>query len=103
MLSEWAVAEVGSAELGDKRLPRRLKIMLSAIGNHPNLSIPAACGGWNAGTCGTTANGGGTAQFLLPLRDRHSTIHCALASAPLVLYVGRGSGVLRWVMASFSG
>jgi transposase-like protein/transposase Tn5 family protein len=46
VLSEWAIAEVGSAKLGDKRLPKRLKIMLSAIGNHPNLSIPAACGGW---------------------------------------------------------
>ena len=31
--------------LGDKRLDARMAILLSDLGNHPNLSIPAACGG----------------------------------------------------------
>jgi len=32
-------------DLGDKRLNARMELLLSALGNRPNLSIPAACGG----------------------------------------------------------
>jgi hypothetical protein len=45
MISAWAEEEVESVHLGDERLNKRSKILLSALGNHPNLSIPAACGG----------------------------------------------------------
>jgi Transposase DNA-binding/Transposase Tn5 dimerisation domain/Transposase DDE domain len=45
MIAAWAEAEVAEADLGDERLDDRLVILLSDLGNRPNLSIPAACGG----------------------------------------------------------
>jgi hypothetical protein len=45
MISKWALEEGASVDLGDRRLDGRMAVVLSALGNHPNLSIPAACGG----------------------------------------------------------
>lgn len=45
MIAPWAKEEVEIADLGDERLDARLELLLSALGNRPNLSIPAACGG----------------------------------------------------------
>lgn len=45
MNSAWAEEEAASMDLGDERLDERATILLSALGNHPQLSIPAACGG----------------------------------------------------------
>jgi hypothetical protein len=45
MIAPWAKEEVGVVDLGDERLDVRLELLLSALGNRPNLSIPAACGG----------------------------------------------------------
>jgi hypothetical protein len=45
MISVWAEQEVASMDLGDERLDARAAILLSALGDRPNLSIPAACGG----------------------------------------------------------
>jgi hypothetical protein len=45
MIAPWAEAEVMTADFGDDRLDARVAILLSALGNRPNLSIPAACRG----------------------------------------------------------
>ena len=45
MIAPWAKDEVRRAKLGDSRLDDRLAMILSDLGNRPNLSIPAACGG----------------------------------------------------------
>jgi hypothetical protein len=45
MVSGWAQDEMAMADFGDERLDARAAILLSAMGNRPNLSIPAACGG----------------------------------------------------------
>jgi hypothetical protein len=45
MLAAWAVEEMKSADLNDKRLDKRLEELLSALGERPTASIPAACGG----------------------------------------------------------
>lgn len=45
MVSAWAEEEMASADFGDQRLNGRAVKLLSAMGDHPNLSIPAACGG----------------------------------------------------------
>jgi hypothetical protein len=45
MISPWASDEMSSADLGDERLDRRAQLLLSRLGNRPNLSIPAACKG----------------------------------------------------------
>jgi hypothetical protein len=45
MLAPWAIAEMKTVELDDKRLDARLTQVLSALAEHPTASIPAACGG----------------------------------------------------------
>jgi hypothetical protein len=45
MIAPWANEEAETADLGDERLDARMAVLLSALGNRPNLSIPAACGG----------------------------------------------------------
>lgn len=45
-MKSWAYDEVETADLGDSRLNHRLAIILEQLGAHPQLSIPAACGGW---------------------------------------------------------
>jgi hypothetical protein len=47
MLAPWAIEEMKTAELEDKRLNARLTALLSALGERPTASIPAACGGFN--------------------------------------------------------
>lgn len=47
MLASWAIEEMRSAELDDKRLNARLVAVLSALGERPTASIPAALGGFN--------------------------------------------------------
>jgi hypothetical protein len=45
MIAPWAREELAGVDFGDERLDTRAEILLSALGNRPNLSIPAACGG----------------------------------------------------------
>ncbi len=45
MLAPWAVDELRTVDLDDKRLNKRLTLLLSALGQRPTASIPAACGG----------------------------------------------------------
>ena len=47
MLAPWVRIEMQDADLGDKRLNRRLDQILSALSKRPTASIPAACGGRN--------------------------------------------------------
>jgi Transposase DNA-binding/Transposase Tn5 dimerisation domain len=47
MLAPWALEEMKVADLKDSRLNQRLVQLLSALGNRPTASIPAACGGFN--------------------------------------------------------
>lgn len=46
MLAPWAMEEVAGSDFGDARLDARFAMLLSALGDRPILSIPAACGGW---------------------------------------------------------
>ena len=45
MLAPWAIEEMKTAKLRDKRLNKRLTQILSAFAERPTASIPAACGG----------------------------------------------------------
>jgi hypothetical protein len=47
MLAPWAIDEMKTADLEDKRLNERLTMLLSAFAERPTASIPAACGGFN--------------------------------------------------------
>jgi Transposase DNA-binding len=50
MLAPWAVEEMKAADLADERLNKRVALILSALGQRPTASIPAACGGHNETT-----------------------------------------------------
>ena len=45
MLMPWVGEEMGAVNLGDERLNRRLRQVLSDLSERPTASIPAACGG----------------------------------------------------------
>jgi hypothetical protein len=45
MIAPWAMEEAAGADFGDKRLDKRMAILLSELGSRPNLSIPAATTG----------------------------------------------------------
>jgi hypothetical protein len=42
----WALEEMGSVELGDERLNRRVAVVLGQLSEKPTPSIPTACKGW---------------------------------------------------------
>jgi hypothetical protein len=46
MSTEWIHQELETVDLNDKRLDRRLGEVLLALSQQPNVSIPAACGGY---------------------------------------------------------
>ncbi len=46
MIAPWVKEELADIDLGDLRLNKRVKKVVSALGSRPNMSIPAACGGW---------------------------------------------------------
>lgn len=86
-MASWAEEEVKAANLGDKRLNRLLGKVLDHLGQHPQISIPAACGGW-AETLGAYRffdNEKATFESVL-------AAHCAatkerMAACPVVLVV----------------
>jgi hypothetical protein len=42
----WAKEEFAQADLGDKRLNKRLIKLVEQFADKPTASIPGACGGW---------------------------------------------------------
>jgi hypothetical protein len=44
-MAEWVEEELTGLSLGDKRLDRRLRLLMERLGQKPGLSIPAACKG----------------------------------------------------------
>lgn len=84
-MSNWAEEEVQTANLEDQRLNKRLALLLEQLGEHPQLSIPAACGGWKE-TMGAYRffNNAKTTfeKILAPHRD--ATIE-RMKSSPIVL------------------
>ena len=48
MVESWAASELKYANLGDKRLNKRLVKMVEDFTNQPNVSVPQACGDWAA-------------------------------------------------------
>ena len=46
MSTEWISQELETVDLNDKRLDRRFGEVLLALSQQPNVSIPAACGGY---------------------------------------------------------
>lgn len=47
-METWAQQEVGQADLGDRRLTKRLVRLVSDLSQQPQASVPQACGDWAA-------------------------------------------------------
>jgi hypothetical protein len=45
-MKNWAEEEMETADFGDERLNSRVAVVLGKLGQKPQESIPAACGGW---------------------------------------------------------
>jgi hypothetical protein len=43
---DWVAQELSTLDLGDVRLNKRAEVLLSLLGDKPNVSIPTACNGW---------------------------------------------------------
>ena len=50
-MQAWVQEELGAANLGDRRLDARFRIVMDDLSQKPSVSIPTACGGWTE-TCG---------------------------------------------------
>jgi hypothetical protein len=45
-MTDWVANEMRASQLNDKRLNRRLSVILESLSENPQESIPAACQGW---------------------------------------------------------
>ena len=87
MLAPWAVEEMKTADLNDKRLNDRLAIVLSQLGAHPTASIPAACGGWAETTAAYRFFDNEKTTFQNILQPHIDCTHTRIASQRVVLLV----------------
>jgi hypothetical protein len=71
MVESWAESELKYADLGDKRLNKRLVKMVEDFANQPNASVPQACGDW-AGTQGAYDFWGNKRVKASDIRDAHA-------------------------------
>jgi Transposase DNA-binding/Transposase Tn5 dimerisation domain/Transposase DDE domain len=87
MVAPWAVEEMKTADLNDKRLNDRLAIVLSQLGAHPTASIPAACGGWAETTAAYRFFDNEKTTFQNILQPHIDCTHTRIASQRVVLLV----------------
>lgn len=81
----WAQEEVRMADLGDKRLNARLGFVLEQLGQKPQLSIPAACGGWTETLGAYRFFNNPKATFENVLASHYAATQERMAACPVVL------------------
>jgi hypothetical protein len=87
MLAPWAIEEMKDADLQDKRLNKRIEIILSQLAAHPTASIPAACGGWAETTAAYRFFDNDKVDFDGVLRPHLDRTRARIAAQPVVLLV----------------
>lgn len=87
MLAPWAVEEMRTVDLNDKRLNKRLTLVLSQLGAHPTASIPAACGGWAETAAAYRLFDNDNVGFDEVLQPHIERTRCRIAEQPVVLMV----------------
>lgn len=85
MLAPWAIEEMKTAKLNDKRLNKRLGIILSQLGAQPTASIPQACGGRSEWKAAYRFFENEKTTFNDVLRPHHDATRKRMASQPVVL------------------
>jgi len=79
--------EMEAVDLGDKRLNKRLQLVLSQLSSHPTASIPAACGGFAEMTAAYRLFDNDRVGFEAVLRPHIERTRTRVAAQPVVLLV----------------
>jgi hypothetical protein len=87
MLASWAIKEMTTAELSDKRLNDRLRDILSQLGRKPTASIPAACGGFAEMTAAYRFFDNEKVEFDNVLQPHIDSTRQRIAAQPVVILV----------------
>jgi hypothetical protein len=87
MLAPWAIDEMRTVDLKDKRLDVRLRIVLSQLAEHPAASIPAACGGWAETTAAYRLFDNDKVTFEDVIEPHLESTQIRIAAQPVVLFV----------------
>jgi hypothetical protein len=87
MMTTWAQDEMETADLGDRRLDERLAILLGQLGDHPQLSIPNACGGWAETVAAYRFFDNPKSEFEAVLKPHRDATVARMAASPVVLVV----------------
>ena len=87
MLASWAADEMKNADLRDKRLNQRLTLLLSALGQRPTASIPAACGGHTETAAAYRFFDNEKATFEKILESHYEQTRHRIAAQPVALIV----------------
>jgi hypothetical protein len=86
-IADWVTEEMADVDLGDKRLNRRLRLILSDLARHPTASIPAACGGYAETAAASRFFDNDKADFHGVLRPHVQSTRARVAAQPIVLMV----------------
>lgn len=87
MAATWAVDEMQSADLNDRRLNARLIEVVSQLGSRPTASIPAACGGHAEMTAAYRFFDNDKVGFADVLQPHIERSHQRMAERPVVILV----------------
>jgi hypothetical protein len=86
-VAEWIDEEMNGADLNDRRLNRRLKLILSQLSQHPTASIPAACGGYAETAAAYRFFDNDKVGFDDVLRPHQEATRIRIAAQPVVVLV----------------
>lgn len=86
-IAPWAQEEMATVQLNDKRLDARLTELLSALGDQPAASIPAACGGYAEMTAAYRFFDNDKVTFAKILEPHFAATRHRLAAQPVALLV----------------
>ena len=87
MLAPWVTEEMATADLNDKRLNERLRVILSQLAAHPTASLPAACGGYAEVTAAYRFFDNDKVGFDGVLQPHLDSTRTRIAAQPVVLLV----------------
>jgi hypothetical protein len=86
-IADRVADEMADADLKDRRLNRRLNIILSDLARHPTLSIPAACNGYAETAAAYRFFDNDKADFDTVLHPHTTSTRARVAAQPIVVMV----------------
>jgi hypothetical protein len=85
--ADWVAEEMADAYFGDRRLNRRLNLILSDLAQHPTASIPAACNGYAETAAAYRFFDNDKVDFGGVLQPHVHSTRSRIAAQPIVLMV----------------